>query len=195
MSYGVRVRIPFRAPIANANPTEYSGENPPGRVFPRADSAVKVVCVICDCFDIGVSPSRSKASDFDSDIRRFESVYPIQPPQAGIYACIYAQMAKLVDAAASKAAAVRRCGFDPRSGHHKCRSVWQKARGSGGDCYHGKGQKRCEAVSLRHDNGQKSNTQPLYRELELRHIRAGFITKRFPERGVMRKHPQRVVQP
>ena len=73
---GVRVRIPFRAPIANANPTEYSGENPPGRVFPRADSAVKVVCVICVCSHIGVSPSRLKASDFDSDIRRFESVYP-----------------------------------------------------------------------------------------------------------------------
>lgn len=58
-----------------------------------------------------------------------------------------------------------------------------------------KAESDAEYFLLHHDNGRKSNTQPLYRELELRHIRAGFITKRFPERGVMRKHPQRVVQP
>ena len=56
-----------------------------------------------------------------------------------------------------------------------------------------KAESDAEYFLLHHDNGQKSNTQPLYRELELRHIRVGFITKRFPGRGVMRMLPQVVV--
>ena len=104
------------------------------------------VRTLLGAYIIGVSPS-GKVQDFDSCIRWFESGYPNQSPQAGLYACIYAQMAKLADAAVSKAAAVRRCGFDPRSGHHKCRSVWQKACGAGGRCCHGKGWWRCRIYS------------------------------------------------
>ena len=54
--------------------------------------------------------------------------------------------------------------------------------------------KACEyMVSLHHDNSQKSNTQSLHRGLETRRVRVGFITKRFPGRGVMRMLPQVVV--
>lgn len=50
-----------------------------------------------------------------------------------------------------------------------------------------------EHILLHHDNGQKSNTQSLHRGLETRRVRVGFITKRFPGRGVMRMLPQVVV--